>query len=202
MMRYYTDIALANPGIPIRQYVIYTGGPSLTMADSVQHEHWDYRYTLIDMHNLDCERFIEEDNPDALVLAILCDFKEKNSAQVIERIIERLIQLTGKQPDKLRNYLKMMESLSSNRDLSDEFKKVEKKMLTEIDIEKLPSYRIGLEQGVILGEARGEARGEAKTQRQLVLNAHRQGLDKQVIAAVTGLSVEKIDELLASDDFH
>gem|GEM_PF-5589428 len=64
MMRYYTDIALANPGIPIRQYVIYTGGPPLAMTDAVQDAHWVYRYTMIDMHNLDCERFIEEDNPD------------------------------------------------------------------------------------------------------------------------------------------
>ena len=122
------------------------------MADSIQAQGWHYRYQLIDMHTLDCERFIHENNPDALVLAILCDFKGRDGREVVEGIIRRLIELIGSQPEKLRNYLKMLEILSTNRRLEGPFQEVESKMLREIDIEKLPSYQLGkgfgLEQGM------------------------------------------------------
>jgi len=44
----------------------------------------------------------------------------------------------------------MLEILSSNRDLKDEVKKGEKMLV--VDIEKLPSYEIGLEKGLEKGK--------------------------------------------------
>lgn len=81
-MRYYTDIALSYPNELIRQYVIYIGQAILSMDNVISQVAWRYSYQLIDMHTLDCEQFIHEDNPDALVLAILCDFKGKNKKKV------------------------------------------------------------------------------------------------------------------------
>jgi hypothetical protein len=45
----------------------------------IKDEHLDYKYNLIDMKNIDCETFIKLDTPDALVLSILCDFKDKST---------------------------------------------------------------------------------------------------------------------------
>jgi len=204
MMRYYTDIALSYPDELIRQYVIYIGQASLTMAKEVSQTSWHYNYQLIDMHTLDCEQFIHEDNPDALVLAILCDFKDKESSDVVEGIIRRLIELTGNQPERLQNYLKMLETLSTNRNLSQIFQEVENKMLSEIEIEKLPSYRIGEARGEARGEAIGEARGEAigeargiENERiQMIFRASSQGIDVQAIASISNLSVEKVKSIL------
>jgi len=191
MMRYYTDIALAYPNEEIRQYVIYIGKAALTMKNIIKQGDWHYHYRLIDMHTLDCEQFIHKDNPDALVLAILCDFKGKDSKDVVEGIIKRLIKLTGDQPERLRNYLKMLETLSTNRDLSEIFQEVEKKMLSEIEIEKLPSYR--------LGEARGEVIGEANERFQVVLRASVQGFDVQTIAKIANLSVQEVNVILHTE---
>ena len=71
MMRYYTDIALAYPKLPIKQYVIYIGQQPLKMNGFVQELGWKYCYQLIDMKDVDCETLITRNNPDALVLAIL-----------------------------------------------------------------------------------------------------------------------------------
>lgn len=192
MMRYYTDIALSYPDELIRQYVIYIGKDSLSMASRISQGAWDYCYQLIDMHTLDCEQFMHEDNPDALVLAILCDFKGKNSSEVVEGIIRRLIELTGNQPERLRNYLKMLETLSTNRNLSQIFQEVENKMLSEIDIEKLPSYCIG----EAVGMAKGEAIGEAKGVEKMIFRASSQGLDIQTIASISNLSVQEVNVIL------
>lgn len=94
MMRYYTDIAFQYPGYSICQYVLYIGQNKLNIDDKIQDKDFCYRYNLIDMHQLDCEQFIQEDNPDALVLSILCDFKGLASQGVVNRIIRRLHEIT------------------------------------------------------------------------------------------------------------
>ncbi|KOR28247.1 hypothetical protein TI05_17300 [Achromatium sp. WMS3] len=43
-------------------------------------------YTIIDMHTIDCERLLQLDNSDALVLAVLCDFKGRPNREVIRYI--------------------------------------------------------------------------------------------------------------------
>ena len=44
-----------------------------------------------------------------------------------------------------RRYIDMLEILSENRELQETIKEVEK-MLTQVDIKKLPSYQLGVEQ--------------------------------------------------------
>lgn len=62
MIRYYTDIALSWPGDDVIQYLIYIGKQLLSMASG------------IDMHRVDCSVFLTQDNPEAVVLVIICHF--------------------------------------------------------------------------------------------------------------------------------
>jgi hypothetical protein len=172
--------------LPVKQYVIYTGSKPLTMNARIRQSGLDYHYTLLDMSTLDCERFIAEDSPDALVLAILCDFKQYDSSQLIEKIITRLIELTKSQPDELKKYLKMMEILSASRKVTKAFMKVGKKMLSEINIEKLPSYQIGIEQGI--------EREALKN----VQNGIKKGFSDEIISAITSMSIADIKKIRLS----
>jgi hypothetical protein len=147
-MRYYSDLRLAGIKEPIRQFVIYTGKAPLNMADRIEDGGWTYSYSLIDMHRLDCEQFINQNTPEALVIAILCDFKGKDEKRVLRKILCRLIELVGGDKKALRNHIKMMEHLSGNRGLTEIFKAVEVEMLREVDIEKMPSYQIGEQKGL------------------------------------------------------
>jgi hypothetical protein len=112
MLRYYTDIALANPGLVVHQYVVYTGQAPLKMTNQIIHLAWTYRYQLINMSTLDYRDFIVVDSPSALALAILCDFKEQPAKQVLETLVQRLKNLLKDTPDRLLDYVKMMEFLS------------------------------------------------------------------------------------------
>ncbi len=160
MLRYRLDIMNANKDdLPIRQFVVYTGKDKLNTPDNIIQERLSYSYTVIDMHTIDCEKFIKMDTPEALVLAILCDFKNKNAKDVIFYIMTRLNELT-KSDDRARNkYNQMLETLSENRNLKKTMKEVED-MLSEITIEQLPSYEIGMERGIQRGIERGIERGK------------------------------------------
>ena len=121
MLRYYTDIRLAGHAEPLRQFLLYIGADRLTMPNGVREpEGLDYRYGLVDMHQVNCAGLLAQDNPDALVLAVLCDFGDREPAQIVEYIVRRLKDLLGSDERRFREYMTMLEILSENRDLEAE----------------------------------------------------------------------------------
>jgi hypothetical protein len=79
----------------------------------------DYRYTIIDMHSIDYRDLLKQDTPDAIVLAILGDFKHDSKREAVQKIILQLNQKLNTQPQRFREYFSMLEILSENRDLKD-----------------------------------------------------------------------------------
>nr|VFK47264.1 MAG: Predicted transposase YdaD [Candidatus Kentron sp. TC]VFK49030.1 MAG: Predicted transposase YdaD [Candidatus Kentron sp. TC]VFK63526.1 MAG: Predicted transposase YdaD [Candidatus Kentron sp. TC] len=160
MMRYMSDILLDHPGLPLRQYLIYIGRESLTMADGLDAPGLRYRYGLLDMRKMDCRHLLDKDNPDALILAILCNFHDRDPQSVVNHIYARLRSLLADDDKRFREYVDMLHILSLNRDLDQQIKEAEK-MLTKIDIERIPSYQLGMERGMEKGMERGMERGQA-----------------------------------------
>jgi len=124
MLRYYTDIRLADIRLaghsgPIRQFLIYIGTNPLTMPAGLDEPGPldDYRCRLIDMHRIGCARLLAQDNPDALVLAVLCDFGGRKPQEVVTYIVHRLWELLGADERGFREHMTMLEILSKKRDL-------------------------------------------------------------------------------------
>ncbi len=165
MLRYLTDIGLAYPGLPIKQYLIYIGRGKLTMAAGLAQTGLSYEYQVIDFHNIDCETLFQQDTPEALVFAILSDFRRFTSREVIQHILQRLQALTGENVAAFREYILMLEVLSGNRDLK-QILHEEEKMLTQVKYSDLPSYdlgmEMGLEQGIEIGIEKGILKGIEK----------------------------------------
>jgi len=158
MLRYYTDIQ-QRYDIPIYQYMIYIGKPKLTMSESMVEQNLNFRYNIIDMHTIDCEKFLAMDSPDALVLSILCDFKERDEIDMLLYITRRLEELTRDDEHRLGKYMLILETLSTNRDLKEKLKEAEE-MLRDIKYEDLPSYEIGMEKGMERGFSKGVTQGK------------------------------------------
>jgi len=125
------------------------------MADSLHQTGLDYRYSIIDMHTVDCQTLLAQDNPDALVLAILCDFKGRPEREVVHYILQRLHQLTAENESRFREYMRILEILSTNLALEHIIEE-EEKMLSQVDQTRLPSYRIGMQQGMEQGMQQGK----------------------------------------------
>ena len=110
------------------------------------------------MHTIDCQKMIDIGSPDALVLAILCDFKGRPEREVLHHLLQQLQQMTADNETQFRECLSMMEILSSNRGLQ-QILKEEEKMLSQVKQSELPSYQIGLEQGIEQGIEKGIGKG-------------------------------------------
>nr|VFK13713.1 MAG: protein of unknown function (DUF4351) [Candidatus Kentron sp. LFY] len=104
---------------------------------------------------------LERDTPDALVLAILCDFGDHDPQAVVNHIYIRLQTLLGNNPKRFREYVEMVHILSGNRDLEKQIQEADK-MLTQIDVERLPAYRQVMEKGLRQGIEKGMERGMEK----------------------------------------
>ena len=197
MMRYYTDIRLSGFEEPLHQYLIYIGKDRLTMPDGIDEPEFRYQYRILDMRQIDCDALLQQDSPDALVLAILCDFKNRPAKDVVHYIVKRLKTLLKDDESGFRRYIDMLEILSENLELQETIKEVEK-MLTHVDLKKLPSYQLGLEQGLEEGREEGLEAGIEKGREEEKLQVARNLLDilpDEKIAKSTGLSLQEIRRL-------
>ena len=156
------------------------------MQNYVKNTNLNYNYTITDMKTLDCNYFLQQDKPDALILAILCDFKGKNPRQIVEYIINKLQEYTKDDIKAFRKYMLMLEELSTNRDLKDIVK--EQEMLSTLRYEDLPSYEIRIEKGI--------EKGEKKKSYELANKMIQEGIEVKIIAKITGLSIKTIKNLV------
>ena len=196
MLRYYSDIALAHVDEKIVQYLLYIGKAPLSMSDHVHGYNLRYRYKVLDMRDQDSEHFLNSNNPDALVLAILCDPKNLEPNALVAHIIKELRRLHGDKLDNLRDSLKMLDVLSGNRGLQDI---VEETINMYIDEEKLGIYQAVKKRSEAKGEARGIAKGEArgikKGEARGIKKGETRGLNKMVLKLLAKLPPEQVAEL-------
>jgi len=183
MLRYYTDIK-ENYDYPIFQMVVFLGKGNL--KNSLHDIGLDYSFRLLDMKKIDCEIFLNQNTPDALVLAILCDFKDKEPKNVIEYIIKGLLKLPKKE---YRDYMLILEELSTLRDLKECIKEEEMILLDRVKYEDLPSYEIGLEKGMERGMEKG------------VVALYKVTKDIDYVVKEFGLKREKVIEILKNNGF-
>jgi hypothetical protein len=189
MLRYLTDIRLNYPGEMVFQYLLYIGKAALAMPDRIQTAQLQYCYMVIDMHDLDYHFFINQNSPDAIVMALLCDIKEMEMKAVIHEVFIKLMATLQNDSKKLREYLSMVEILASNRninlDIQQEFE------MLQIEIEKLPSFMMGQEKGMKKGMAMGARERALMIAKQLI----KRNFSLEEIAQVTGIEVTALASL-------
>jgi len=185
MLRYLTDIRLSYPNEAVFQYLLYIGKSALSMPGQVQTSQLQYRYPVIDMHDMDYQFFINQDSPDAIIMALLCDMEDRDSKTAIHEIIAKLIALTHDDSKRLREYLSMLEILAGNRninlDIQQEFE------MLQVEIERLPSF--------IMGEEKGMEKGARKKALMIAKRLIKKNFSATEIAEITGLEVGELIEL-------
>lgn len=189
MLRYYTDICFAHPNLSIHQYLIYIGSQKLTMPAQKCDYGLKYRYTIVDMHEVDYQDLLKQNTPDAIVLAILGDFKQTSQQQAVHEIVAQLHQNLQSHPQRFREYLYMLEILSENRDLKAYIEEAEN-MITQVNIENLPSYSLGMKRGIKEGMEKGMENAVEQIIRQLLMTQ-----SPEQVANLTHLPFEKIIQI-------
>lgn len=85
---------------------------------------------------------------------------------MVNTIILRLRELLKDNDKGFQDYLVMLNVLSENRDLQQQVKKAGE-MITNINIEKMPFYQLGMEKGVRQGMEKGVKQGMEKGKQTL-----------------------------------
>ena len=190
MLRYYSDIALQYPKDKVVQYLLYIGNAPLTMTNQISGHNWTYHHEVLDMRNQDSEYFLSSNNPDAIVLAILCDPQGQEPKAVVARIIQELRRLHGDKLDKLRDSLEMLDVLAGNRGLQTV---VKENVEMYIDTEKLGIYQLVKEKS----RAEGLELGEQKMLLQFL-----EKLSPEQVAELSGVSLEKVRDIAAKGKYQ
>ncbi len=188
MLRYYTDIKQRFDTLELYQYVVYIGKAKLSMKNKIIEQNLNFSYNIVDMHTIDCQKFLDMNNPDALVLAILCDFKDRDELDILTFILQRLEELTKDNAHKFGKYMLILDTLSTNRDLQNKLKEAED-MLKNVKIEELPSYQLVLEKGV----ERGLSQGIIKTAITMI---HKFKLSVEDVAKELNISLDELKKHL------
>lgn len=118
-------------------------------------------------------------------MAILCDFDGVEKQYVVHEVLQKMIDLTEGNQQKLREYITMLEILASNRSLNLDIQQ-EFKML-RVEIEKLPSFVMGMEQGIDQGIEKGEKMKARVIAKQLL----EMGMSREQVSQATGLTDEE-----------
>ena len=188
MLRYYSDILFDYEEYPIKQYLIYIGKAKCSIQSKIKRDKIDYNYDIIDMKNIPCEEFLQSKDPSAVALSILCDFEGRDKQLIVNTILKRLKELSSDELE-FRSKLRIVEILSTNRDLEKEVKKGEE--MLRVDIEKMPSYNIGLERGIQKGLEKGKQEGVIKVAKKMI----EANMPIEDIINFTNLSKQVIEEL-------
>jgi len=187
MLRYYTDIKQKNKKYPVYQYVVYLGKKSL--KSSLTDVGLNYSYRLIEMKKIDCNYFLAQNTPDAIVLAILCDFKSKDESEIVGIILDKIKTLTDE--NGFRRYVIMLEELATSQEVKEGLKEFEMR-LSDVKFEDLPSYKIVLKRGI----EQGIEQGKKEALKKAVLSLLEFTKDLDLIAKKLDVEKEFILEML------
>ena len=190
MLRYYSDIALAHVGEKVVQHLLYIGKAPLAMPNQIRDHNLLYHYEILDMSKQNSEHFLNSNNPDAIVLAILCNPQEQEPNALVAGIIKELRRLHGDKLDKLRDSLKMLEVLAGNRGLQN---LVKENAEMYIDTEKLGIYQLVKE--------RGEEKGRAEYQQEIILQLLKK-LSPEQVSEFSAVSLEKVRDIAAKGKYQ
>jgi len=193
MLRYYVDIEKIT-SLPIKQYLIYIGKEKPKFQTKIQKDMISYEYNFIDIKNIDCEILLDQKSPEALVLAILCDFKNKKPKDVIQYIVNKLYEYTNHNANEYRKYIMMLEILSTNRNVLNEVKEAE--MLREVAYQDLPSWHIGFEQGIEQGIEQGVSKGRLEERKKAIEILYSMGIDIATISKKFNITEDEVKNLI------
>jgi len=192
MLMYYS-ILYYKYKLPVKQYIIYLGEEELTYLNQTIHEDKNVYYScnVVRMIDISFSDLLRSEVAEDVVMAVLCNYENTDSEEVVKKIIARLKSITNK--ETLKRYLLYLRYLSLLRNNQEIVLKYSIPMIAElnIDIRKDPYYIKGHTEGI----EKGIEKGIHKTKRINAVNAIITQLDDKTISIITGLLEGEVAEL-------
>ena len=148
-------------GLPVHQYVIYIGEGLADMPNTLDLPRLRFDYTIISFSTLPFNLFMESENAEIQLLALLSDLRGKDPKTITNKIVQGINQSSLSFQQKLKhiNQLRVLVQLRSFENILEE---IMLKVSTFFKVEKDPFYKRGLHQGEMKGLRKGEMKGLRK----------------------------------------
>lgn len=180
-------------GLPIRQYVLYVGAGPLTMPDRLEKPNFTFQYTLLSFSDLSYDLFIESEQPEVKMLALLGDLKEANPFDLTEDVVQAIDKLP--EPVSIKeNRLMQLRILIQLRKFTPQLETAMLKAASFFKEERDPFYKRGQAKGIEKGieSERAKAYGEKLRSATKMKNS---GFDNAMIADILELPIEEVEKL-------
>jgi len=101
-------------------------------------------FTLVSVRNFSPQKWLDEEEPSRVIMAILGDYQKENAALVLVDIFDKLVKVC-KTDVELKKYLEQLLIISRMRNLEELTVKLLKEMPITLDHKKSYLYKLGLQ---------------------------------------------------------
>lgn len=161
-MAEYKAILQRKFKLPVKQFVIYLGTRKPKMKTELNADEVIKGFQLTNIREMDAYRVLESEIPEEIMLAILGNYGEHETEQIINKIIDRLQQFTTDQI-VLQRYFQQLLVLSRLRKLEVQTKKQIEGMPITYNIKTDGLYKEGIKDGKREGKIEGIKEGKKET---------------------------------------
>ena len=144
----YHGIELMKYRLPIKHVVVYLGEKPPKMRTSLRKEEIFESFTLVNIHETSPQVWLNYDEPERIIMAILGNYEKENAKIILEAIIRKLRKVC-KSDDEVKKFIKQLIIISlpssRERNLESLTIKISNEMPLLIDIEKDYLYNLGLQ---------------------------------------------------------
>jgi hypothetical protein len=156
----YRGILFHKTGLSVKQFVIYLGNKPSKMVSILEQEDLSFRFAIINLCDIPFEEFLDSDNPETIIMAILANFKQQSSDKVIEKVLAKLAE-TVESRLLLSKYVVQLQVLSNLRNLQSVVNQnIQNMAITaDIDLSKDPFFKDAIEKGLKQGLEQGLEQG-------------------------------------------
>lgn len=187
MLLYYALAKDRFKDKPVYQFVIYIGESKIRLEPLHTHPSgWSYRYSLIKVNAIDYSMFLSSPRSEEVLFAALGSYPNEKTEEVVEAVIRKVYRLSGSREEFLKR-MYQLAGLSALRkeNLSFVPEKV-KDMPIHISPEEIkevsktnPYFAVGKQEG----------------KQEAVIKMLEKNLDLELIAEISGLTLEEIQKL-------
>ncbi len=209
----YCSMLMKKHNLPVYQVVIYIGDEKMNMKEEIKEHNISFEYDVISLQDESYKHFLDSDEPEMAILAILADFEQEKPENIITSIIQKLKTISEKNPrfkDKpaYDKYFRQLSILSKIRDLQPLTQKIIDIMAITFKIEDDVFYQKGIqkgvgqgiEQGIEKGIEQGIEQGSQKKEEQTILNAYKKGKKIHEIAEFLDLDIDYVKKIIEKNE--
>ena len=189
-MYLYKAMLVHEHRLEVRQIVLHFGESIPTMETSLPVGMRFNSYELVHWHAFPYQQFIDSDNPELIILALLADFGSENPQKIIEKILRKIISNDNSENER-RKWIEHLLVLARLRKLVPLTKKLVSAMPIVFDITTDELYLEGLEKGLEKGLEQGLVEGfEKGLEKGIALELKRGDLTIKEIAQYFEVSID------------